>query len=307
MRFSDLKAAWQAHPAGCFRLTFAGGARRRARELRLVGGVAAFQLVDEVEANPGIWGISSTRFSTPGAITQAEPLAEAECRTVARPAGMARKRKAPISAPYLLAPPYGLFGLAALSLLLFAVELAAFSLAHGTLSRASGGWAKAGLQMASYPVAAALAAAWALRRRPAYRLLNRFQPQWQSIGLAFAVGVGFTLALQLVQHGWQAPARSTLLARFGAAAMVIQLAAIVPNELLERGVLQASLLAYMPPWPAMLLGAEAVALLHGNPLGALPLELAAAIVYRKAGNSLPAAAAFHAANYLTFLALLRWM
>lgn len=301
LRIDELSTALARHPAGCFRLTFTGGARHRVRDLRRVNKVAAFLFVDEVEPHPGIWGITATRFAAVEAIAALDPLEEAECQP-SRRAGAPSGCSAAATAP-LLVPPYGLFGLAALALLLFAVELSVFSLA-GPLLRASGGhWMRALLQLAPLPLAEALAAAWAFRRRPVYLRLNRFRPRWRVLALAAATGVAFTLALQLVTQGVSAPVRSPLLVRYGVAAIIINLFAILPNELLERGVLLSSLLAFMPAWPAMLLGAEAVALLRGSPLGALPLQFAAAIVYRKAGNSLPAAIAFRVANDLTFLAL----
>ena len=306
MQREILNAALETHPEGCFRLTFADGARRRVRELRLAGDAASFQLVEEVEINPGIWGISATRFAAMESIAAAEPLSEAQCRPAAKPksAGAGRQSgEKPALPAGFLTPPYGLFGLAALALFLFAAGLISFLLAPALLRHFHGRGLRAALALAPYPIAAALAAAWAFRRRRVYRLINRFRFDPRTLLLAFLTGVGFTLALQLVQHGFHPPQASPTLAKFGIAAVVIQLAAIAPDELLERGVLLASLLAYMPAWPAMLLGAEAAALLHASPFGALPLELAAAIVYRKAGNSAPASAAFHAANAATVLML----
>lgn len=308
MTTAEIRAGLEQPAENCYRLQLDSGSSLRARDPRLVGpGVLAVRpVLPEVELDGGIWGISQYRFLMPEAVYELEALPEAQCRnTRVRKKSQLRQIKPAAASPPWLTPPYGLMGLAALAGIMFLAYVPVF-LVRASLHHGFHAWGAA-LAIA-LPLAAMEAgvAGWALWRREIYRRLSDWSWRAGRLALAFVAGLGFTaifLWAERLRYGAGVLTPSPAALAGGAGFIWLTLGALAAAELLQRGVILPSLLAYLPPWPAMLLGAMAAALLQGQFWAALPLQFAACIVYRKFGHSWPAALMFRLANNILFLAL----
>jgi membrane protease YdiL (CAAX protease family) len=306
MTSQQLHAALEEPAENCYQLDLGLGVRLRALDPKLVGPhvLALRPQLPEAPLEEGIWGIRQYRFLPPEAVRAIESLPAAQCArlaTVRR--GKAVRAAASDSLPWLR-PPYGVMGLAALAGILFLSYLPVAVLrAH--LHRFTP-WSAALAITVPLMLLQAGVAGWSLARRGIYRRLSDWRWRPGIAALAFVAGMGFTAIFLWAEHlrygaGVLNPSPSATSG--GAGFVLLTLAAMVSAELLQRGIILPSLLAYLPPWPALLLGAMAAALLQGQFWAALPLQFAACIVYRKFGHNWPASLAFRLANNLLYLAL----
>lgn len=308
MTIAELRAGLEEPAENCYCLQLDTGASLRVRDPRMAGPevLAVRPVMPDAELENGIWGISQYRFLMPEAVRTLETLPEAQCRnTIARKKSQFRQAKpAAVSPPWLI-PPYGLMGLAALAGIMFLAYVPVF-LVRTRLQHGFDAWSAALAIVLPLAAMEAGVAGWTLWRKEIYRRLTDWSWRPVRLGLAFVAGLGFTaifLWAERLRYGAGVLTPPPAALAGGAGFIWLTLGAMAAAELLQRGVILPSLLAYLPPWPAMLLGAMAAALLQGQFWAALPLQFAACIVYRKFGHSWPAALIFRLANNILFLAL----
>ncbi len=307
MTTAEIRAGLEQPAENCYRLQLDSSASLRVRDPRIVGPkvLAVRPVLPEVALDSGIWGISQYRFLMPEAVRNLEALPETQCRDTRGKKNSPQRQARPAAAsPPWLPAPYGLMGLAALAGIMFLAYVPVF-VVRANLHHGFHAWSAALAIALPLSAMEAGVAGWALWRRDIYRRLSDWS--WPPVrrGLAFLAGSGFTaifLWAERLRFGAGVLTPSPAALAGGAGFIWLTLGAMAAAELLQRGVILPSLLAYLPPWPAMLLGAMAAALLQGQFWAALPLQFATCIVYRKFGHCWPAALMFRLANNILFLA-----